>query len=206
MTSVRARVVVLAGPSGSGKSRLAARLGLPVLNLDDFYRDGDDPTLPHRGMGPGATMPDWDDPGSWLHDEAMLAIENLCRHGEANVPVYDIALDARTGHRTLTLAESPYFVVEGIFAQEVVRDCRERGLLADAVCLHHDRVVTFWRRLSRDFREHRKPPLVLVRRGLRLLKVEPAIVAQAVTLGCAPLRPEEAYARITWLVESARRA
>ena len=30
---MRARVIVLAGPSGSGKSRLAARLGLPVLRL-----------------------------------------------------------------------------------------------------------------------------------------------------------------------------
>ena len=38
--SVRARMIVLAGPSGAGKSRLAERLGLPVLRLDDFYKNG----------------------------------------------------------------------------------------------------------------------------------------------------------------------
>jgi len=43
---VVSRVVVLAGPSGIGKSRLAALSGLPVLRLDDFYRSGDDPALP----------------------------------------------------------------------------------------------------------------------------------------------------------------
>ena len=41
-----ALVVLLGGPSGSGKSSLAARTGLPVLHLDDFYRAGDDPSLP----------------------------------------------------------------------------------------------------------------------------------------------------------------
>lgn len=34
------RVVLLAGPSGSGKSPLARASGLPVITLDDFYRDG----------------------------------------------------------------------------------------------------------------------------------------------------------------------
>ena len=33
-------------PRASGKSRLAAATGLPVLRLDDFYRSGDDPALP----------------------------------------------------------------------------------------------------------------------------------------------------------------
>ena len=57
-----ARVLVLAGPSGAGKSRLARRLhaahGWPIVQLDDFYRDGDDPALP---MSPQAGLPDWDD-------------------------------------------------------------------------------------------------------------------------------------------------
>ena len=40
------RVVLLCGPSGSGKSLLAALSGLPVLRLDDFYKEAGDPTLP----------------------------------------------------------------------------------------------------------------------------------------------------------------
>ena len=44
---MRYEVILLAGPSGSGKSRLAAMAGCPRLNLDDFYFDADHPGLPH---------------------------------------------------------------------------------------------------------------------------------------------------------------
>ena len=196
---MQARVIVIAGPSGSGKSRLARRLGLPVLNLDDFYRDGDDPSLPRLDMG----VVDWDHPASWLHDDALLAIERLCRNGKAEVPVYDISQDGRTGHQWLELHGSSYFVAEGIFAQEVVTECADRGLLADAICVRHHRLVTFWRRLARDLGEHRKPPWVLVRRGLMLLRAEPTVVAHAVALGCVALTPEQAYRRLSALIGSA---
>jgi uridine kinase len=36
MTRVNPHVVLLAGPSGTGKSHLADSLGLPVVRLDDF--------------------------------------------------------------------------------------------------------------------------------------------------------------------------
>lgn len=199
--AVRARVIVVAGPSGSGKSRLSRRLELPVLNLDDFYKSGNDPTLPRLDIG----AVDWDDPASWLHDDALVAIEELCRDGEADVPIYDIAHDGRIGHQRLQLHGSPFFVAEGIFAQEIVGECRTRGLLADAVCVRHHRLVTFWRRLSRDLRERRKPPLFLIRRGLLLLKAEPQVVAHAVGTGCVPMTPEQAYRRITRLIGSAAR-
>ena len=65
----------------------------------------------------------------------------------------------------LDLGDSAYFLAEGIFAQEIVGECRRRGLLADAVCVTQHPAVTFVRRLTRDLREHRKPPFVLVRRG-----------------------------------------
>ena len=104
---MRARVIVLAGPSGAGKSRLAERLGLPVLRLDDFYKNGGDPTLPVITHGANAGLTDWDHPDSWLPDDALDAIAALCREGRADVPIYDIAHDGRTGSRTLDLGGTP---------------------------------------------------------------------------------------------------
>jgi uridine kinase len=198
--SASARVLVVAGPSGSGKSRLCARLldafGVPAVNLDDFYKDGDDPTLPRLDVGSGHEIVDWDDPRSWDRDAACQALETLCRTGSAELPVYDIAHDGRTGVTRLDLDGSPYVVAEGLFAQEVVGTLVERGVLADAVCVRNHRMVTFWRRLSRDLREHRKAPTVLVRRGWRLMRNEPQVVAHAVACGCAPVTGEEAFERL----------
>jgi uridine kinase len=193
MAAVRARVIVLAGPSGAGKSRLAERLGLPVLRLDDFYKDGTDPSLPRISSGRRRGLVDWDDPASWLPDEAVAALEALCRTGRAEVPVYDIARDGRCGSQVLDVDGSSYLVAEGLFAQDVVAACRQRGLLAAAYCVHQHPLVTFWRRLTRDLREHRKPPPVLVRRGVALLRDQRRVVADAVAKGCRPVTPDEAY-------------
>jgi uridine kinase len=197
---VRSRVIVLAGPSGSGKSRLAQRVGLPVLRLDDFYKDGDDPTLPHLDLAGGEPIVDWDAPASWNAAAAVAAVEELCATGRTDVPVYDIAASRSTGHRVLDLAESAYFVAEGIFAQEIVAECRTRGLLADALCVTQHPVKTFVRRLSRDLREHRKPPFYLVRRGLHLLAAQRAVVAHAERLGCRVATPRQAHRAITELI------
>ncbi len=193
---VHAQVIVLAGPSGSGKSRLAERVGLPVLRLDDFYKSAGDPTLPLITEGANAGIVDWDVPESWLLGDAMATLEELCCTGRAEVPIYDIAHDGRCGQQTLDLGEHRLFVAEGIFAQEVVSLCDDAGLLAAAYCVRQHPMVTFWRRLTRDLREHRKPPLVLVRRGLALMGAQRRVVSHAVERGCAPVTPEEAYAAI----------
>ena len=108
-------VILLAGASGSGKSRLAAATGCPRLNLDDFYLDGDHPDLPHT-LG----IVDWDDPRSWDAEAAVAAVVTLCRTGAAHVPVYDISHNRRTGHHLVDLHRSPVLVAEGVFAPEVV--------------------------------------------------------------------------------------
>jgi uridine kinase len=189
-------VIVLAGPSGAGKTHLAERVGLPVLRLDDFYKNGDDPTLPRIDLAGGDPIVDWDDPGSWNADAALAAVEELCRSGFTDAPVYDIARNSRTGHRVLDLGGSAYFVAEGIFAHEIVGECRRRRLLADAVCVIQHPAVTFVRRLTRDLREHRKPPFVLVRRGLHLLLTQRVLVKRAEQLGCRLLSPDAAYREI----------
>lgn len=191
-----ARVVVLAGPSGAGKSRLAERSGLPVLRLDDFYRSAGDPALPLITEGPNAGLVDWDHPDSWLPDDAVAAIRRLCGDGRAEAPLYDIGLSARTGHHVLDLAGSPLFVAEGIFAADVVAACRERGLLAAAFCVTQRPTVTFARRLQRDLRERRKPPLMLLRRGLALRRNQRRVVDHAVAAGCEPLTGDQGLRRI----------
>lgn len=179
-----ARVIVLAGPSGAGKSRLAERLGLPILRLDDFYKDGDDPTLPHFTDGPNKGLADWDHPDSWHPDDAVATIARLCEQGTADVPVYDIPSNGRVGHTTLDLGGQDLFVAEGIFAADIVAECSVAGHLAAAYCITQNPAVTAVRRLVRDLREHRKPPAVLVKRGWGLMRAQPALVDSMVAKGC----------------------
>ncbi|MGW6271559.1 MULTISPECIES: uridine kinase family protein [unclassified Streptomyces] len=187
------RVVLLAGPSGSGKSSFAVRSGLPVLCLDDFYKEGDDPTLPQV---PGSTDIDWDSPASWDTEAALAAIDELCRTGRTRVPVYDIATSSRTGETTLDIERTPLFIAEGIFAADIVERCRAAGVLADAICLRGRPSTTFRRRLLRDLREGRKSVAFLLRRGWRLMRAERAIVARHTALGAHPCGKDEALGRL----------
>ena len=208
-----ARVIVLAGPSGAGKSRLAERLahrfGWPTLRLDDFYRDGGEPGLPRIADGApsrrlvprllrtsNAGLVDWDHPGTWHQDDAVAALLELCRTGATDIPVYSISESRRTGAQRLDLGGAEVFCAEGIFAPEVVRGCREAGVLEAAYCVTQHRAVTFWRRLTRDLREHRKPPLVLLRRGLALTRAQRDVVRRAVEVGCRVATGDRAYDEI----------
>jgi uridine kinase len=185
--------VLLCGPSGSGKSLLAARAGLPVLRLDDFYKEGDDPTLP---LVTGSSDIDWDHPGSWDADTAVAAITELCRTGRTSVPVYDLALSARTGEETIEIGRAPLFIAEGVFAAEIVGRCRELDVLADALCLSRGPVTTFRRRFLRDLREGRKSVPFLLRRGWRLMRAERSIVARQTALGAYACDRDEAMDRL----------
>jgi uridine kinase len=187
-----ARVVVLAGPSGAGKSRLAARLqsahGWPIVRLDDFYRDEDDPAMPRsEELG----IVDWDHPDSWNRDAAVAALGTLVETGEVKTPVYDIARSRAVDTATVHADPHDLILAEGIFAAEIIADLRERGLLAGAYCVHHHRLVTFVWRLLRDLSEHRKPPWTLVRRGLALMRDEPRVVARQESLGAASARAKD---------------
>ena len=189
------RVVLIAGPSGSGKSYIARQTGLPVLCLDDFYKDGDDPTLPRRNG-----QIDWESPDSWDAEAAIKVIGQLARHGRAEVPVYSINEDRRVTTRLFALADSPLFVAEGIFAAEIVGECRQRGLLAGAYALRRPRSATFVRRLARDLAEQRKGPRMLLRRGVALLRAEPAVLRRQTGLGAEAACGREVLRRVARLL------
>jgi uridine kinase len=82
-------------------------------------------------------------------------------------------------------------VAEGIFAAEIIGALADAGILHSAWCVRHPRWVTFARRLVRDLAERRKPPLVLLRRGLALTRAEPDVVARMERLGATCARPAE---------------
>ncbi|MFF3212200.1 uridine kinase [Streptomyces sp. NPDC002886] len=197
------RVVLLTGPSGSGKSSLAARSGLPVLRLDDFYKEGDDPTLP---LVEGSADTDWDSPLSWDAEAAVAAIAELCAAGRTEVPVYDISTSSRTGTESLDISRTPLFIAEGIFAADVAVRCQELGLLADAICLRGRPSTTFRRRLARDLREGRKSVPMLLRRGWRLMRAERGIVARHTALGAHACGRDEALGRLAAAAAGRHRA
>lgn len=191
-----ALVVLLAGPSGCGKSHVAAASGLPVLALDDFYRDGADPDMPRTPDG----VIDWEDPASWDADAAVAALRTLCEGEAVVVPTYSFADDGAVGHHEIRRERSPIVVAEGIFAADAIAPLEAAGLLADALLLRERRVVTFLRRLVRDLREGRKGRLRLLRMGWAKTRAQPAVIARQIALGAHPISKADARARIARLV------
>lgn len=180
----RARVIVLAGPSGSGKTSLSTRTGIRSLSLDHFYKDDTAENMPRFPSG----LIDWDDPASWNRQEALAALVDLCTKGEAQIPIYDIPTNRRTAVQTRALDEGEsVFIAEGIFAARLVGDLKERGILADAICIARSPLRNMWFRLLRDLGEGRKKPHVLFARGIHLALEEPGLVRQWIAYGCRPV-------------------
>ncbi len=190
-----AKVVLLVGPSGCGKSHIARSSGLPIVALDDFYRDPAEPGMPRT---PGGDI-DWEDPASWDGAAALTALVALCSAGEVRVPTYSFSRSAVVGHRLLRTDGARVVVAEGIFAAELIAPLREQSLLADALLLTVDRRLTFVRRLVRDAREGRKAFPYLVRQGWAKTASEPAVVARQRSLGARPATKAEALARLAEL-------
>ena len=134
---------------------------------------------------------DWDHPESWNRAAAVAALATLVERGAVETPTYDISLSRALGRTTVIARPTDLILAEGIFAAEIIGDLRDEGLLAAAYCVHHRPIVTFVRRLVRDLRERRKPPWTLLRRGLALMRDEPAVVRRQEELGAEPARARD---------------
>lgn len=215
-TASQRRLVLLAGASGSGKSRLTRIAGtesgrpVPTISLDDFYHDHDHPGLPRMaGAGDGSAdaagastaetdgVVDWDHLDSWNSAAALEALGELCRTGTAEVPTYSIAESRRTGSHLIDAGSASTIVAEGIFAPQMYVLCRDAGLDVTAVWLDRPRTLSAILRFVRDVREARKPVPVLLRRGLALWRAEPGVRAAALAAGCIPLSFRATLALIT---------
>ena len=190
-------LLLIAGPSGSGKSRLTrlaaeAASALP-FRLDDFYYDADRPGMPMTPMG----IPDWDRVETWDLDLALASIGALLTEGACEVPTYDISLSRRTGSRRIEMGDATMIVAEGIFAIDALRPALAAGSDTEGLWLDRFRAANFSRRLTRDLRERRKTPTVLLRRGAALYRGEPALRREALAQGFRPVSMKAALRRLT---------
>ena len=189
-------IILLAGPSGSGKSHLSRFPGVTRFRLDDFYLDETAPGLPRLPHG----VIDWDDPRTWDGAEARDALIELTNTGSAQVPDYDIATSSRIGMHELTAPDNAVIVAEGIFAPEMAALLSEAGVAVRPIWMHRSRIGNFRRRLKRDLAEKRKPVPVLLRRGIALSRQETAFRKRALAAGFEPLSMKDGRRLLTSLL------
>lgn len=166
-------VILIGGPSGSGKSYLASKYGNPHLPLDEYYRqlseDGNPVPFPRTAYG----EVDWDHSGTWNKEAALQAIDELLENGSTMVPNYSISTSSYDGHREIKLSDGP-IVAEGIFLYELLEPLRAKGINVQAYYVDEPALVTAIRRFIRDVAQRRKPILFLLKRGYALFNVHGA--------------------------------
>ncbi len=140
MTPGSVRLVLIAGPSGSGKSRLTRAMGCSSLRLDDFYFDSDHAGMPQTPLG----ITDWDDPRSWDAAGAVDALRELLTCGEVQIPAYSISQSRRTGSHLVRLDGAGCLTAEGIFAIEFLAICRGAGLNPEGIYLDRPAPLVFF--------------------------------------------------------------
>jgi uridine kinase len=186
-------LVLIAGPSGSGKSRLMQATGLPCLRLDDYYFDADHPGMPTTNLG----ITDWDDPRSWDAEAAVAGLRELLKTGRLSAPAYSISESRRIGTHEVRLDGSCCLGVEGIFAVEFLAHCRRAEIMVDPIYLDRGVGVVYLLRLRRDLAKKRKPPLIALRRGWALSRDQAGLKQRALAAGFTPLSMAGALARIS---------
>lgn len=186
-------MVLVAGASGSGKSRLTRHSHCLQFRLDDFYQDADYAGHVLTDYG----IIDWDAPAAWDAAAAVTALRTLMTVGQVEMPVYSISESRAVGRHTVTLGEHSCIVAEGIFAIEMLAHLRAVGIPAEAIYLDRPGWLVFALRLRRDLAKKRKPPLILLRRGLALWHAQPGLRRKAIAAGFRPVSMRAGLAVLT---------
>ena len=117
--SGKIRVILLAGPSASGKTTTANLISdkikslgekSTVVSLDNFYRDADDPKYPRL---PDGTR-DFESPEALDLDELIGTLRNIIEGREFSVPRYDFKVGGRVDITHYPSYGDGCVIIEGI--------------------------------------------------------------------------------------------
>ena len=194
IAALRRRLVLLAGPSASGKTTTAHRLcrelgkrGIPaaVISLDNFFKNPAD--MP---IGPDGA-PDFESVHSLRLPRLTACLHELMTNGACEMPVFDFERHRVADEtRVFTRGEEDVTVVEGLHALHPLiadplspngilrlRTAVGRPLTADGKILLDPRRIRLCRRLIRDARFRNSDPANTLRLWVRVVRGEELYLA-----------------------------
>jgi uridine kinase len=160
-TSVTPFLVIIAGPSCSGKTFLAKRLQAELeesvcLPLDWYFRDFNDPQLPIDDAGRSL----FDTPGSYHQEEYQKDVKDLSAGELIWAPKYDIANNRRVVGERKLISPKREIIAEGLFAIMFLNQH-----FTNKICVYLDTPseLCLERRVARDVAQFGVTPQSVVR-------------------------------------------
>ena len=148
-TASRPALIAISGMTCSGKSTLAQELlkrlkdEAVLVSLDNFFRDLDDPLLPHDNQGKII----YDLPQSHDIPEFVAVINRLLGGYPAVLPFFDKPSCRRQKENYQTIAPKPIIITEGLFAIDFLKILKATIL---KVFVKAEPETCLRRRISRD--------------------------------------------------------
>ncbi|WP_299973830.1 uridine kinase [uncultured Pseudoteredinibacter sp.] len=151
---MRSTIILISGPSGSGKSSLSEALAaslsesqgpdcVNIIHEDNYYRNQNDKPFAER------CEQNYDHPSAFEHELLLQQLQQLQAGHSVDMPVYDFSQHTRSD-QVKTLKPCPIIIVEGILllSQDKLRNFSDLNIYVDTpmdICLI--------RRLERDIQQ-----------------------------------------------------